>query len=187
MVRDSSHAQTNALTRFFRIEGTPIALVFVLLIGVFILAAPTAFSGYRIYMSFMATVPPPMIVALGLTLVVVAGEIDLSFPSVIALASYVFSLLYQQYDLTFLAVAAAIGVGALMGLVNGLVITKLGMPSLIATSGDALCLGRICYRGVQWNFAGDPDNSRLRASRDRRRAELVCSRSSSFGRSALRS
>ena len=35
----------------------------------------------------MATVPPPMIIALGLTLVAVAGEIDLSFPAVVAFGS----------------------------------------------------------------------------------------------------
>lgn len=133
MARPSPALGPGFLARLFGIEGVPIALVFVLLIGLFVLAAPTAFTGYRIYMSFMATVPPPMIVALGLTLVVVAGEIDLSFPSVIAFASYVFCLLYQEHDLTFLAFAAALGVGVVMGLVNGLVITKLGMPSLIAS------------------------------------------------------
>jgi len=126
-------AKDSLFTRFFRIEGTAIALVFVLLILVFLTTAPAAFGGYRIYMSFMASVSPPLIVALGLTLVVVAGEIDLSFPSVMAFSGYVFCILFQQYDMTFLAVLAAIGVGIAMGFVNGLVVTKLGMPSLIGT------------------------------------------------------
>ncbi len=38
------------------------------------------FTGYRIYMSFLQTVPPVLVCALGLTLVITAGEIDLSFP-----------------------------------------------------------------------------------------------------------
>ncbi len=133
MARAPTAAGSSLLGRIGAIEGVPIALVFVLLITLFVITAPAAFTGYRIYMSFMATVPPPMIVALGLTLVIVAGEIDLSFPAVIAFASYVFCLLYQDYGFTFIAFAAAIVVGVLMGLVNGLVITKLGIPSLIAT------------------------------------------------------
>src|SRR6185437_2226754 len=76
-----------------RVEGVPIAIVFVLLVILFMIFAPRAFLGYRLYMSFMATVPPPMIIALGLTLVAVAGEMDLSFPSVVALSSYIFSAL----------------------------------------------------------------------------------------------
>ncbi len=125
--------RANPIAGFFKIEGTAIALVLALLILVFMITAPRAFMGFRVYMSFMATVPPPMIIALGLTLVVVAGEMDLSFPSVVAMASYVFCILYQDYDQTWLALVAALAVGTAMGWVNGLVITKLGIPSLIAT------------------------------------------------------
>ncbi|MDR3470264.1 MAG: ABC transporter permease [Devosia sp.] len=133
MAKAETPARPNPLAGFFKLEGTAIALVFFLLVLVFVVTAPRAFMGYRLYMSFMATVPPPMIIALGLTLVVVAGEMDLSFPSVVAFASYVFCILYQQYDMTWLALLAALLAGTLMGFVNGLVVTKLGIPSLIAT------------------------------------------------------
>lgn len=133
MAHGAPQPRAHWLARLLAVEGVPIAIVFAILIGLFIVTAPGAFTGHRIYMSFMATVPPPMIVALGLTLVVVAGEIDLSFPAVIACASYVFCLLFRDYDLTFVAFAAAILAGMAMGLINGLVVTKLGMPSLIAT------------------------------------------------------
>ena len=116
-----------------RVEGVPIAIVFVLLVILFMIFAPRAFLGYRLYMSFMATVPPPMIIALGLTLVAVAGEMDLSFPSIVAFSSYIFSALYQNYGLTWPALAAALGAGTVLGLGNGLIVTQLGIPSLIAT------------------------------------------------------
>ena len=74
-----------------------------------------------------------LIIALGLTLVATAGEMDLSFPSVVAFASYVFAFLFQQYDMTWLALIAALATGTAMGFVNGLVVTKLGIPSMIAT------------------------------------------------------
>lgn len=121
------------IRRLFQTDGASVALVFVLLIAVFMITAPQAFLGYRVYMSFMATVPPPLIIALGVTLVAVAGEMDLSFPSVVAAASYVFGLLFQDYGMTWLALGAAVAVATAMGFVNGLIITMLGIPSLIAT------------------------------------------------------
>jgi len=133
MAHADKTAPSNPIAAFFKIEGTAIALVFLLLVALFMLTAPRAFMGYRVYMSFMANVPPPMIIALGLTLVVVAGEMDLSFPSIVAFASYVFCQLYQSHDMTWLALAAALATGTAMGFVNGLVVTKLGIPSLIAT------------------------------------------------------
>lgn len=128
-----TQARSNPVASFFKIEGTATALVFVVLIVVFMITAPRAFLGYRVYMSFMASVPPPLIIALGLTLVATAGEMDLSFPSVVAFASYVFAFLFQQYDMTWLALIAALATGTAMGFVNGLVVTKLGIPSMIAT------------------------------------------------------
>jgi simple sugar transport system permease protein len=121
------------LSRIAKVEGVAIAVVFLLLVVMFCFAAPRAFLGYRLYMSFMASVPPPMIIALGLTLVAVTGEMDLSFPSIVAFSSYIFSILFQNYELTWTAFAAALAAGTLLGLANGLIITQLGIPSLIAT------------------------------------------------------
>lgn len=127
------HSGPGLVRRLFQLDGASVALVFVTLIVIFMITAPQAFLGYRVYMSFMATVPPPLIIALGVTLVAVAGEMDLSFPSVVAAASYVFATLFQDWGMTWLALGAAVGVATGMGVVNGLIITLLGIPSLIAT------------------------------------------------------
>lgn len=119
--------------RLFAIEGMAILVVFALLIVIFMIAAPRTFLGYRIYMTFLANVPPPMILALGLTFVVVAGEMDLSFPAIVAFASYVFAALFKYYDYTWIAFVATLAVGAGLGFLNGLIITQLGIPSMIAT------------------------------------------------------
>ena len=63
-----------------KVEGLPIILVFVILVGFFMIASPQVFLGWPIYLSFLTTVPPMLVLAIGLTLVVAAGEIDLSFP-----------------------------------------------------------------------------------------------------------
>ncbi len=91
--------QWKAFLKFLaRIEGLPVASVLIVLYTVLIIAAPRVFTGYRIYMSFLQTVPPVLVCALGLTLVVTAGEMDLSFPAVVALSGFVFAWFFKTFN-----------------------------------------------------------------------------------------
>jgi predicted ABC-type sugar transport system permease subunit len=111
----------------------PIINVLLVLVAVFMIAAPQVFLGYRIYMSFLATVPPQLMLALGLTLVIASGEIDLSFPSVIAFSGFLFAWAFKTHELTWLALLLALAGGALIGWVNGVLVVVIGMPSIIPT------------------------------------------------------
>ena len=125
------------------VEGLPIIGVLLVLIAVFMIAAPQVFLGYRIYMSFLATVPPQLILALGLTLVIASGEIDLSFPSVIAFSGFLFAWAFKTYELTWLALLLALAGGALVGWVNGILVAVIGIPSIIATLATQFFWGGI--------------------------------------------
>ena len=61
----------------------------------FVVAAPTVFLDVDIYKAFAETTPLFAIIALALTFVVITGEIDLSFPSIMALGTAVFCLCDQ--------------------------------------------------------------------------------------------
>jgi simple sugar transport system permease protein len=126
-----------SLFRFLaKIEGLPVAAVLALLYGVLVFAAPRVFTGYRIYMSFLQTVPPVLVCALGLTLVITAGEIDLSFPAVVALSGFVFAWVFKNLHTPWAAwagFALALACGALVGYINGLLVAKIGVPSIMAT------------------------------------------------------
>ncbi len=61
-------------------KGCPLRSCWCCSIVAFIITAPDVFLKPRIYMSFLQTVAPPLILGLGLTFVITAGEIDLSFP-----------------------------------------------------------------------------------------------------------
>jgi simple sugar transport system permease protein len=118
-----------------RMEALPIIAVFALLLFLFMATAPTVFLKPNIYMTFMSTLPPLILLSIGLTFVIGAGEIDLSFPSVIAFSGFVFAVLFKEYGLGWLAVIIALGSGVLVGYVNGLLVAHLGIPSFIATLG----------------------------------------------------
>ena len=118
-----------------RIEGLPIIVVFVLLLAVLHVAGavglPRAEHVHDVPDDAAAADPPRD----RLTFVIGAGEIDLSFPSVIAFSGFIFAVLFKEYDLGWIAVVAAIASGILVGLLNGMLIAKVGIPSFIATLG----------------------------------------------------
>lgn len=120
---------------FARIEGVPSVVVFALVVGLFMATAPHVFLGWPIYFSFLTTVPPMAVLAIGLTLVVAAGEIDLSFPSVMAFSGFLFAWCVNTTGSAWLAVLAALAGGALVGVVNGVLVAIVGVPSIIATIG----------------------------------------------------
>ena len=118
-----------------RIEGLPIIVVFACLLGLFMYTAPSVFLSPFIYTTFLSTLPPLILLAVGLTFVIGAGEIDLSFPAIIAFSGFVFAVLFKEYELGWIAVVAALASGLLVGVVNGFLIAKVGIPSFIATLG----------------------------------------------------
>ncbi|OYV38422.1 MAG: ABC transporter permease [Rhodospirillales bacterium 20-64-7] len=99
------------------------------------LAAPEVFLHWPIYISFLTTVPPMLVLAIGLTLVVAAGHIDLSFPSVLAFSGFLFAWCVGATGMPWLAMLLAIAGGALVGVVNGFFVAVVGVPSIIVTIG----------------------------------------------------
>src|SRR5579863_2916878 len=116
-----------------RIEGLPIIAVFALMLALFMYTAPTVFLQPYIYTTFLSTLPPLVLLAIGLTYVIGAGEIDLCFPAIIAFSGFIFAALFKEYDLGWFAVAAALASGVFVGFLNGLLVAKIGIPSFMAT------------------------------------------------------
>ena len=90
------------------------------------------------------------LIALPLTLIVVTGEIDLSVASVVGLSSAVMGKLWAGGLPLETIIPLCLVLGAVLGAVNGLLVTKLGLPSLAVTIGT-LAL----YRGLAFVVLGD--------------------------------
>ena len=83
------------------------------------------------------------IMALPMTLIIISGEIDLSVASTLGLSSALLGFLWLRHWPMLAIFAVVLVAGALAGLVNGLLVTRLGLPSLAVTIGT-LAL----YRGI---------------------------------------
>ena len=111
-------------------------IFFLIMISTFMIVSPRVFLDFGIYTAVFLSLPLFTIVGLGLVYITVAGEIDLSFPSIIALSGLSFAWTLQQTHLNFgIALIAALIVGISCGYINALLVTKLGLSSLITTLG----------------------------------------------------
>ena len=102
------------------------------------------------------------IAALGMTLVIVSGAIDLSVGSTVALTSVVAALAVQRGFGAPAATAAALGTGALVGLLNGSAVAGLRMPSFIITLG-MLGIGRGAAKWLARDMTVDYESSPINA------------------------
>jgi rhamnose transport system permease protein len=127
-------------------------LVFLLLIGVVIGAvlSPYFLSSFNLEYALPSNIMEIAIMALPMTLIIIAGEIDLSVASVLGLASVVLGLLWERGYPMWLAIGVALLVGLVAGGFNGLLVTRLALPSLVVTIGT-LAL----YRGLAYVVLGD--------------------------------
>ncbi|GAC1636191.1 MAG: ABC transporter permease [Ktedonobacteraceae bacterium] len=90
------------------------------------------------------------IMALPMTLIVISGEIDLSVASILGLTSVVLGVTTNAGIPLWLGILLVLLLGAAAGLLNGLLVTRLGLPSLVVTVGT---LG--LYRGLAYVVLGD--------------------------------
>ena len=101
----------------------------------FVRAAPNTFLSAPIYISFMSTIPFIAIVALGMTLVVVTGEMDLSFASNMAMSGFIFAVVTKASGHPLAGLAAGLAAGTFIGWLNGQIIVRTGVPAIVATIG----------------------------------------------------
>ena len=118
------------LQRYKR-ELSAAAALLVLLIVVAILA-PAFFSPGNLR-DLVVNNAPTLIVAIGITMVIIAGQIDISVGSQFAVCSVAAGLFAKAGVPMFALVIPVVMVGAAMGALNGFLVGRLQLPSIIVT------------------------------------------------------
>ncbi len=122
-------------------RGAIVYLGFVLILAVFsITLRDSGFLTLDNFLNILRQTAFVSIMAFGMTFALSAGEIDLSIGQVVALSAMVAAVLLRDTNM-FIAVPAALGVGLLVGLANGLLTTRLRVPSFLITLGMAGIIG----------------------------------------------
>lgn len=117
----------------------------VILLIVVALLAPSFFSMANLRDLVLGNVPV-LIVAIGMTLVIVAGEIDISVGSQFAVANVLAGILAKSSIPMPALVLLIAAIGAVLGSVNGVLVARFGIPSIVVTLATMIAL----RDGLRW-------------------------------------
>jgi len=152
-VNDGSTASTKVRGSVSRIllgrdAGTVYALVLIVILACIFVQY---FASVTTINFLLIDAVPILLMAMPMALIIITGEIDLSVASTAGLSAAVMGVLWHNQHWNMIAVVLACAVvGVLCGVVNGVLITKVGLPSLAVTIGT-LAL----FRGLALVVIGD--------------------------------
>ena len=133
-----SQSSTNTRRWFQRVLATKEMGVFIALIVLIILMSvlsPYFFTTQNIF-NVLRSISTIGIMSIGMTMIILTGGIDLSAGSILAAGAMFTALLMSYYGVNpWVSVLGGVGLGVLMGLTNGLMITKVKITPFIATLG----------------------------------------------------
>ena len=129
--------------------GLNTALTFIITFLIFSIFTPDHLFLDPRNLASMAKLTPDMgVVALGVGLLMIAGEFDLSIASIIPFCSYIFTLLIMGGMDPVLAFILLFPIGAAFGFINGFLVVSTGLPSFIITLSTMLF-----WRGVLYGLS----------------------------------
>jgi rhamnose transport system permease protein len=153
----------NGIARYRRELSVALAFLGVLL--VLALAAPRFYRPEQLR-AFVVSSAPVLVVAVGMTLVILCRHIDISVGSQFCICGVVAGLLAKAGAPLAVNVAAVLLAGGLMGAANGAIVAGLGLPSIVVTLATLVILReslryvregelvRNLPQGFQWFGAG---------------------------------
>jgi ribose/xylose/arabinose/galactoside ABC-type transport system permease subunit len=122
------------LRRLRQRQSTLSTLIPLVLLWIALTIASPHFLTFDNAVNVLLNAAPLALIAGGMTLTLIAAEIDLSVGSVVALVGSLAALLSVNFGAPWpLVLLGAIAAGALVGVINGWFTTRLGMPSFVAT------------------------------------------------------
>src|SRR5689334_3052378 len=108
--------------------------IFILITLYFILFAPH-FASLSTASAVLRITAIVSVMAIGMTFVIICGEIDLSVGSVASFSGMILALLYEREVPTYVAPLIILAMGAFIGAVSGVLVTKIRIPSFLVTLG----------------------------------------------------
>ncbi|MFK8250116.1 ABC transporter permease [Ancylobacter terrae] len=121
--------------RLLQIARERITYVIFLLITLYFIAFAPNFASLTTAEAILRITAIVSVMAIGMTFVIICGEIDLSVGSVASFSGMAVALLLERELPTYLAIALVLAMGALIGATSGVLVTKLRIPSFLVTLG----------------------------------------------------
>ena len=127
-----------------RHEELSLAILFLIVVAFFVIVESSARSGGT-YLGLLRDVSPNLIAGIGIALLLLSGEFDLSIGSMLAFTGVVTVATFNVTDNMWLGILAGLLTGPFIGAINGYLVTVQGMNSLMTTLGTMFALRGLVY------------------------------------------
>ncbi len=126
---------SNSKKRSFDFSKYVVYIIFALCIVIFGIWLGNNFFSVTNLLNVVRQAGAISVMAIGMVFIIGLGHIDLSISSIVAVTSLVIGLILRDMNNIPLALLAALGIGAGVGALNGLCVTRLHMPAFLTTLG----------------------------------------------------
>ena len=127
-----------------RNEELSLLLILAIVVGFFLIFEPASRQG-KVYWDLLWEISPTLIAAVGITMLMLAAQFDLSIGSMLAFTGVATVTAMNVTDNMWLGILVGLATGPLIGLINGFLITYVGMQSLMTTLGMMFALRGLVY------------------------------------------
>jgi len=147
---DIRHDSNLRLSQLLQKRQIGVLVGFLFLFGLIGVTRPSLFFSWNDFSGILSQLlrqaAPYVIIGIGMTYLMIGGEFDLSVGSMYGVAGLTFAMLVSDFRLTVpAALVVVLLLGGVVGLTNGVVVTKVGIPSLITTIGMMSILRGFAY------------------------------------------
>jgi ribose/xylose/arabinose/galactoside ABC-type transport system permease subunit len=130
--------------RIARHEELSLVVLLSVIVGFFMIVEPSARQS-RVYWDLLREVSPYLIVGVGMTMLLLAGQLDLSVGAMLAFSGVVTIDTFNRTDSMWIGIIVGLASGVVVGMMNGAMVTYLGMDSLMTTLGTMFAIRGLVY------------------------------------------
>lgn len=132
------------LRRWLLTREAGLAILLLAVVVLFWILEPST-RQQRVYWDLLREISPNLIAAIGVTMLMLAGEFDLSIGSMLAVTSVTTVVVFNGADNMWLGIIAGLATGPIVGGIHGYLVTRQKMNSLVTTLGSLFALRGMVY------------------------------------------
>lgn len=142
--RKGPSAASSSIARWLLTREAGLVILLLAVVALFWILEPTT-RQQRVYWDLLREISPNLIAAIGITMLLLAGEFDLSIGSMLAVTSITTVVAFNATDNMWLGIIAGLATGPIVGSIHGYLVTRQGMNSLVTTLGSLFALRGMVY------------------------------------------
>lgn len=132
------------LRRMFLTREAGLVILLLAVVALFWALEPSTRQA-RVYWDLLREISPNLIAAIGVTMLMLAGEFDLSIGSMLAVTGVTTIVVFNGTDNMWLGILAGLATGPIVGGIHGYLVTRQKMNSLVTTLGSLFALRGMVY------------------------------------------